>query len=61
MPDAIAHSQTHTEKYHANVVTMLVIADNMATSKEDIIEVLKEIGSDLQAGTFPINKFLNET
>ncbi len=60
MPNAIAHSQVHTDIYHENVVTMLIIADATASSKDDIIEVLREIGNDLQAGTFLVDKLMNE-
>jgi len=58
MPKAIAHSQTHTNIYHANVVTVLMRVDLVATSKEDIIDALREIAADLQEGTFPIDKLL---
>jgi len=58
MPDAVAHSQTHTDEYHANVITMLRAADSSATSKEDIIEALREIAIDLQAGDFSINELI---
>jgi len=58
MPNAIAHSETHTNNYHDNVFTMLRIANSIATSKEDIINILREIAIDLQAGTFPINELI---
>ncbi len=61
MPNAIAHSQTHTDIYHDNVVFVLQITELSASSKDDIIEALHEIGEDLQAGTFPIDKTLRET
>jgi len=60
MPNAIAHSQTHTETYHANVVAVLMRVDLAATSKEDIIGALREIAADLQEGIFPIDKLLKE-
>ena len=56
MPDAIAHSQIHTEDYHENVAFLLTEVDLMATSKNNIIEVLREIAVDLQVGAFPINE-----
>ena len=56
MSDAIAHSQIHTENYHENVAFLLTEANSMATSKNDIIEVLREIAADLQLGVFPINE-----
>ena len=55
MPDAIAHSQTHTADYHDNVFTVLAMADSTATSKEDIFKVLREIATDLQSGGFLIS------
>ncbi len=56
MPNAISHSQIHTGNYHDNVFVVLQMADLAATSKDDILDVLREIGEDLQAGTFPINE-----
>lgn len=56
MPAAIAHSQIHTEDYHENVVFLLTEANLMAASKNDIIEVLREIATDLQMGGFPISE-----
>ncbi len=56
MPDAIAHSQIHTEDYHENVIFLLTEVDSIATSRNDITEVLREIAMDLQAGAFPINE-----
>ncbi len=55
MPDAVAHSQTHTADYHDNVFTVLAMVDSTATSKEDIFKVLREIATDLQFGSFLIN------
>ena len=55
MPGAIAHSQIYTEDYHENVIFLLTEVDSMAASKNDIIEVLREIAADLQLGVFPIN------
>jgi len=60
MPKAIAHSQTHTNMYHTNVFIVLMRVDLVAASKNDIIKALREIGKDLQAGTFPINELINE-
>jgi len=55
MPDAIAHSQTHTEVYHQNVVSLLVDIDKISgVIRDDILKTLREIGEDLQDGTFPI-------
>ncbi|PCI11847.1 MAG: hypothetical protein COB71_11060 [Thiotrichales bacterium] len=55
MPNAIAHSQTHTEMYHENVVTTLVDVDKVpGVTRGDIIRTLQEIGEDLQNGSFPI-------
>ncbi len=56
MPAAIAHSQIHTKTYHENVFIVLMKVDLVATSKEDVSKVLREIAIDLQAGDFPINE-----
>jgi len=52
MPNAIAHSQIHAEDYHENVTFLLTEANSMATSKNDIIEVLREMAADLRLGVF---------
>jgi len=59
MPDTIAHSQTHTEIYHANIFVSLEDINQMPNAtRNDILKVLREIGEDLQDGTFPINKLI---
>jgi len=58
MPNAAAHTQVHTDEYHANVITMLRAADSIATSKDDIIKALREIAIDLQTGDFPLNELI---
>ncbi|MCF6256952.1 MAG: AHH domain-containing protein [Gammaproteobacteria bacterium] len=55
MPNAIAHSQTHTEMYHENIVTTLLDIDQMpGVTRDDIMRTLQEIGEDLQDGSFPV-------
>lgn len=60
MPNATAHSQVHTDQYHANVFIVLTRVDSAASSKQDIINALREIAIDLQAGTFPINELIGQ-
>lgn len=57
MPQAPAHSKIHTDLYHENVFVMLNrTAQIPGTTKADIEEILRDIASSLQAGTFPIDK-----
>ncbi len=59
MPNAYAHSKTHTDIYHLNVIYMLREAATIpGATKEDIEEVLQDIAQSLQAGTFPIDKLI---
>ena len=57
MPNARAHSKTHTDFYHENVFFVLREAATMpGATKADVEKVLREIALSLQAGTFPLDK-----
>ncbi len=56
MPNAIAHSQTHTNDYHANVIAVLADVDIPGATRDDILDALRDIAYNLQSGNFPINK-----
>lgn len=59
MPNALAHSRTHTGYYHRNVLFVLREAVQMpGATKADIEETLRDIALRLQAGTFPIHELL---
>jgi A nuclease family of the HNH/ENDO VII superfamily with conserved AHH len=55
MPKAISHAETHTGYYHANVVAVLVFVDVPGATRDDIVDALRRIAQQLQAGTFPIH------
>jgi len=56
MPNAIAHSQTHTEIYHDNVIAVLADVDIPGAIRDDILDALRDIAYNLQSGNFPINE-----
>ncbi|WP_444997226.1 hypothetical protein [Aliikangiella sp. IMCC44359] len=55
MPKAPSHKKIHTNEYYLNLTDLLkeVSAVPNAT-KQDIIDVLGEVASDLTNGVFPI-------
>ncbi len=61
MPNALAHSRTHTNIYHENVFFVLREAATMpGATKADIEETLRDIALQLQAGTFPIHELIDK-
>ncbi|WDE01729.1 AHH domain-containing protein [Thalassomonas actiniarum] len=60
IPDAKAHTQTHTNKYYLNVEYLLdeTIAEGLG--REGVIETLREIGEELEAGNFPLNELISQ-
>ena len=56
MPNAIAHSQTHTDIYHENVIAVLLDVDIPGATRGDIFDALRDIAYNLQSGNFPINE-----
>ncbi|MCG3723143.1 AHH domain-containing protein [Vibrio cincinnatiensis] len=56
MPSARAHSVTHTHQYYLNVEFLLedTIADGLG--RRGIIDTLREVGEDLEAGEFPLRE-----
>jgi len=59
MPDTIAHSQTHTKIYYANVNAVLLRVDVSGAIRDDVIKALRDIARRLQAGTFPIREVID--
>ena len=54
MPNAIAHSKTHTGNYYTNVTRTLVRVDIPGATREDIERALRGIANDLESGDFLI-------
>ena len=56
MKDAYAHSIIHTDFYYANVTSILQAEAAIdGTTKEDILEALKDIAEELKSGVFAIH------
>lgn len=51
MPNAYAHSTVHTEVYYLNIATLLAEEDG---DRKGIEDVLRDIGEQLEDGTFPL-------
>jgi len=59
MPDAHPHSSIHTKKYYINITNLLrEIANVPRATKEDIEDILVSIGSELQDGSFVLDKII---
>lgn len=59
MPKAYPHTTIHTGLYYVNVTSYLVSQTRIeGTTKEDIIDVLREIAEDLRNGSFPLHQSL---
>jgi hypothetical protein len=55
MKEAYAHSIIHTDFYYANVTSILQAEVAVSgTTKDDILEALKDIAQELKSGVFPI-------
>ena len=54
MENAKAHSETHTEIYHRGVLMTLIRVDVPGSTREDVIEALREIAMDLEEGVFSV-------
>jgi hypothetical protein len=54
MEYAKAHSETHTEIYHRDVLMTLVRVDVPGATRDDLIEALREIAMDLKEGAFSV-------
>jgi hypothetical protein len=52
LPNAYPHKKTHTKVYYMNIAEHLA----GATGKKDCLEILREIGEDLEDGIYPIRK-----
>ncbi len=59
MPNAEAHSKIHTNEYYLNVETLLTATIGEGLGRTDIIELLRDIGDELQSGDFPIHEELS--
>ncbi|ELV8742471.1 TPA: hypothetical protein I7750_19630 [Vibrio vulnificus] len=56
MPKAKAHSSTHTNQYYLNVEFLLEDTIAEGLGRKGIIETLREVGEDLEAGEFPLRE-----
>ncbi len=57
MKKSYAHSVVHTKMYYTNVTTLLLDESKVpGVTKEDIIEILREIAQDLHNGVFPLER-----
>ena len=52
LPNAYAHKKVHTKVYYLNIASHLATA----SSRANCLEMLREIGEDLEDGTYPIRK-----
>ncbi|MFL0802472.1 MAG: AHH domain-containing protein [Agarilytica sp.] len=52
LPDAYPHKTVHTKVYYLNIAGQL----GQSSSQSDCIDILREIGEDLEDGIFPIRK-----
>lgn len=56
MPNAIAHSRAHTNVYYKNVEFVLNRVSSIpGATREDILQAMRDIGQDLQAGIFSVS------
>lgn len=61
MLEAVAHCRVHTNSYYANVEYMLDMAGRIpGATRENIVKAMLDIGRDLQAGTFPVDRLIEE-
>ncbi|MBI3562351.1 MAG: AHH domain-containing protein [Gammaproteobacteria bacterium] len=60
MPNAYSHQRTHTGHYYRNVFLLVDAADVPGATQDDILKVFREIGKQLQTGTFPIKKSIKK-
>lgn len=56
MPSAKAHSVTHTHQYYLNVEFLLEDTIAEGLGRPGIIDTLREVGEDLEAGEFPLRE-----
>ena len=49
----------HTNEYYLNVETLLTATIGEGLGRTDIIELLRDIGDELQSGDFPIHEELS--
>lgn len=56
MVEAYSHSCIHTSFYYLNVEHLLENTIAQDADREDIVEVLEDIGDDLKMGMFPITR-----
>lgn len=59
MPKAESHSKIHTNEYYLNVETLLVETIAEGLGRKGIIDLLRDIGEELQSGDFPIHEELS--
>ena len=59
MPNAEAHSKIHTNEYYLNVEALLVETIGEGLGRQGIIDLLRDIGDELQSGDFPIHEELS--
>lgn len=59
MPKAEAHTKTHTSEYFLNVEALLTDTIAEGLGRTDIIELLRDIGDELQSGDFPLHEELS--
>ncbi len=50
LPNALPHSKTHTKVYYLNLAGQL----GASRSQADCLDILREIGEDLEDGKFPV-------
>lgn len=56
MPNANAHSVVHTGQYYLNVEFLIQDTIAEGLGKQGIIDTLREIGEELESGTFPLTQ-----
>lgn len=59
MPKAEAHTKTHTNEYFLNVEVLLTDTIGEGLGRTGIIELLRDIGDELQSGDFPLHEELS--
>ncbi|CCN38214.1 hypothetical protein VIBNISO65_830026 [Vibrio nigripulchritudo SO65] len=60
MPNAKAHSVTHTNQYYLNVEFLIQDTIAEGLGKQGIIDTLREIGEELESGDFPLTQSIQD-